>query len=175
MSVKKIVWLWLLLLVSRANAQLVTNNSLTPQQLVQNVLIGSGVIATNVMYTGDANGIAAFTIPTNSNLGFTNGVFLTTGTTNTTNINGPSGPASSNFSGFDQTAVGDVDLDAIIASTGKTTEDASVLEFDFTAQSDSVKFKYIFASEEYNDFVNTPFNDVFAFILSKLMTHFKCF
>ena len=47
-----------------------------------------------------------------------------------------------------------------------STGDAAILEFDFIPSSDTLKFNYVFASEEYLDFVNTEFNDVFGFFLS---------
>src|SRR5690606_8196735 len=49
---------------------------------------------------------------------------------------------------------------------GEATYNASVLEFDFIPYSDTVKFRYIFGSEEYREYVNTGFNDVFAFFIS---------
>ncbi|MCK5174691.1 MAG: choice-of-anchor L domain-containing protein, partial [Planctomycetes bacterium] len=57
---------------------------------------------------------------------------------------------------------GDADLEALIAPT--ITNDAAVLEFDFVSKGGSIYFKYVFASEEYNEFVYM-FNDVFAFFL----------
>jgi outer membrane protein OmpA-like peptidoglycan-associated protein len=46
-----------------------------------------------------------------------------------------------------------------------TTLDAAVLAFDFKTNKDSFCFKYIFASEEYPEYVNRGVNDVFAFVL----------
>jgi hypothetical protein len=40
------------------------------------------------------------------------------------------------------------------------------LEFDFVAIGDSLQFNYIFGSDEYLTWVNTTYNDVFAFFLS---------
>jgi hypothetical protein len=49
---------------------------------------------------------------------------------------------------------------------GISTNDKTVLEFDFKTDSDSVFFSYVFASEEYNEFTNSQYNDVFGFFLS---------
>ena len=44
--------------------------------------------------------------------------------------------------------------------------DVAMLSFDFVASGDSIQFDYIFGSDEYLEYVNTPYNDVFAFFLS---------
>jgi hypothetical protein len=60
---------------------------------------------------------------------------------------------------------GDPDLDALIP--GYTTFDATILEFDFTCDNPVVmSFQYVFASEEYNEWVDSPYNDVFGFFLN---------
>ena len=43
---------------------------------------------------------------------------------------------------------------------------ATIIEFDFVPQFSTVQFKYVFSSEEYSDYSNTPFNDVFAFYIN---------
>ena len=57
---------------------------------------------------------------------------------------------------------GDADLTAQI---GQPTQDASVLEFDFVPTGNLITFQYVFASDEYQDFV-FDFNDGFAFFLN---------
>jgi len=175
-------------IISIASAQsITTSGSLTPSQLVQNVLMGGGITASNITYTGYANGIGKFDATAPSGLGFTSGIYMTTGSILQNDPNGfgggedgPAGP-SSNFQSVSQsfmTASGDPDLDAMLQQiTGdpfQTTNDASVLEFDFVPQSDSVFFRYRFGSEEYNDFVNSGggggVNDVFAFYLTGVTT-----
>jgi hypothetical protein len=154
-------------------AQLTTTAS-TAANLVQNVLLGAGITATNITYTGYANSIGAFSSPAVDNLGLTSGVILTTGSIISNDPidvfgfseTGPFGP-SSNDQSVDVETPGDAILDAI---SGDQTFNAAVLEFDFIPQSDTVKFRYIFGSEEYNEYVGTQWNDVFAFILSGVTT-----
>ena len=66
--------------------------------------------------------------------------------------------------GFEQNgAPGNAQLDALIP--GGATEDASVLTIVFTPTGNQIQFSYVFASEEYNEFVGSIFNDVFAFFV----------
>lgn len=62
-------------------------------------------------------------------------------------------------------APGDADLDALV--DGSTT-DACVLEFKFECTNNPcpISFEYVWGSEEYNEFVGSPFNDVFAWLLN---------
>ncbi len=150
-----------------AKAQLTTSTSLTPQQLVQNVLLGPGITATNITYTGYANAIGKF-VSVNTGLGIDSGIVMTSGSVIANDPLGfgnfgPMGPNTSGSDGVANNGGGDPDLTAI---SGSQTFDAAILEFDFVSQSDSVKFRYVFGSEEYSDFVNTSFNDAFAFLLS---------
>jgi gliding motility-associated-like protein len=164
-----------------AEAQITTSKTLTPTQMVQNVLLGGGVTASNVTYTGYANGISTFSATTGSNLGITSGIYMTTGSYLASDPkggglgqDGPFGP-STNFQSVSQNpgiASGDADLDTILKPQSTISYDAAVLEFDFVPLSDTIKFRYRFGSEEYNQFVPQPsipgYNDVFAFFLSSL-------
>jgi hypothetical protein len=42
----------------------------------------------------------------------------------------------------------------------------AILEFDFVPLADTLKFRYAFGSEEYMEFANSSFNDVFGFFIS---------
>ncbi len=60
---------------------------------------------------------------------------------------------------------GDADLDAILSGNTQTF-DAAVFEFDFTPMFNTLLLDYVFASEEYPEYVCSAFNDVFAFLLT---------
>ncbi|MBI35079.1 MAG: hypothetical protein CMP67_06920 [Flavobacteriales bacterium] len=157
---------FIMLFVSCAlNAQLTTDNSLPPVDLVQNILAGKGVTVSNVTYVGEAKAIGQFD-GSQSNIGISDGIILSTGTVldnvGSTQKNGPVGPNNKAGATTNWGAPGDSDLDNLI---GETTFDAAILEFDFIPQGDTVEFSYVFASEEYPEFVFS-FNDVFAFFIS---------
>jgi gliding motility-associated-like protein len=147
-----------------SRAQLTTDNTYTPTQLVQDVLLGSGIQAFNITYTGAPQAIGFFSGGNNGTpaLGIDSGVVMTTGTV-LNNGNGPQGPNNSTGSGEDNLALGDTYLDGV---ANASTFNAAILEFDFIPLSDSVKFNYSFGSEEYMEWIAGGFADVFAFVLS---------
>lgn len=144
---------------SVSTAQLTVNNTLTPPLLVQNVLLGSGVTASGVTFSGTATQRGEFN-GTASNIGFSSGVLLTTG-----DISVAPGPNSSG--GASAGGTGAVCTDPQLNSIATTTlYDGAVLEFDFIPMADTLKFRYVFASEEYPEYVCSNFNDVFGFFIS---------
>ena len=158
--------LFSLVFVKSVKGQLTTTQTLTPQQLVQNVLLGSGVTASNITFSGDPLQIAQFLATPSTSLGIPSGVFLSSGNASTSSADGPQGPnnATGTTTGF--VGAGDVNLNSVSTAA---TEDAAVLEFDFVPSSDSVKFRYCFGSEEYPEYAppnNSGYNDVFAFFLT---------
>lgn len=143
-------------------SQLVTTAGQSPADLVQNVLLGSGVTVSNISYNGTPIAIGSFTANVN-NFGINEGVVITTGTVQNTG-DGPHGPNNQPDSGLDNNIGGYGPLTNLIGGT--PTYNAAILEFDFVPYSDSVKFNYIFGSEEYPEYVGSQFNDVFAFFIS---------
>jgi hypothetical protein len=127
---------------------------------VAQALVGPGVSISNVKYTGADVALGTFTGGTQP-IGFDQGVILSSG--ECSNTIGPN--TVGNITASNGTA-GDDQLAALAAGPGQTppvTYDASVLEFDFVPTQSTVYFTYVFGSDEYNEFVYTPFNDVFAF------------
>lgn len=156
-----------LLLGTSAFSQITVANTQTPSQLVQNVLLGFGVTATNITVNGsplnstnvqgnvtyfDASG-TTFPIPT--------GVLLTTG-------NGIAAIGPNNSGGFTNNtpATANVSSDPHLnAIANASPTNGVVLEFDFVPSGDTISFNYIFASEEYPEWSPSSFNDAFGFFL----------
>src|SRR5688572_4820669 len=125
--------LWLVLLVSlhvSSHAQLVMNNAVTPAQLVAN-LLGPGVTATNITYTGASVSRSLFTCgAAPGGIGFPSGIMLSTG-----EALGPGFPAGPNHSTIVRPPGSfDTQLNAIVFPD--STLDATVLEFDFVVATD---------------------------------------
>ncbi len=158
---KKFISIALFLIPTILLGQLVTNPGGGAANLVQNVLLGQGVTVSNINYSGSGMAIGQFTAG-GTNLGLASGIVMTTGTISNTGA-GPHGPNNQPDAGMDNGAGGYSPLNGI---AGATTFNAAVLEFDFVPYSDFVEFRYVFGSEEYLEYVNTGFNDAFAFFIS---------
>ena len=144
----------------------------SPVYLIDNVLLGGGVTASNHNYQGDSVQIAFFDA-TNTSLGINTGIVMATGEVS---VLDPS--FTSTFPILPNT-VTDPDLLNVANSvppllpsphtnsfTVSSINDVAVLEFDFIPTSDSLSFNYVFGSEEYFAFENSQYNDVFGFFLS---------
>ena len=129
--------------------------------VMANKLAGPGVLVLNPILTCATNAYATFS--GTSTLSFDSGIVLTSGQAKTTGgVVGVNGPAS----GFASTANGTPGDPQLTALAGQPTHDACILQFDFRPIGDTVKFEYVFGSEEYTDFTCSTFNDVFAFYIS---------
>ena len=159
---KKIIYLFVLIcfLAAKANAQFTITSDTNTVQLVNNFIL-SGVTASNVLYTGAANTLGTFNNGNTTNIGLTNGIIMTTGRLDTVPLIGS--PAS-NFACVDNSAPGCLELDNIVL--GSTTYNACVLEFDLIPIGNVLEFQYVFASEEYPEYVGSSFNDVFGFFIN---------
>lgn len=140
------------------------------QSLVNNILLGAGVTATNITFTpaASSNSQLGFFNGVNSNIGLDSGIVLSTGHV--------SDVVPGNFVGGAFGGIGnDPDLLGLANSvppligqsfTVGDVNDIAVLEFDFVPAADTVKFRYVFGSDEYTTFINTQYNDVFGFFIS---------
>ncbi len=150
-----------------ASAQLVINDTLTVTELVNNVLLGEGVTATNITYNGmpgdSVHVQVGYFNSENSNVPIIEGVIMASGNVNVA-IGPNTGDGSSDASGFTSTD-GDADLEDLTGNT-IAINDVAAVEFDFVANADSLRFNYVFASEEYENYVCCGVNDAFGFFLS---------
>lgn len=146
------------------SAQLTVSNTLTPQQIVQTVLLGPGVTASNITFLGDADQLGTFNGAA-SNIGMGAGMIMASGSINV--APGPNNSTSLSIGGGNF-GVGDADLDSIVSVLPfpTTTNDRAVLEFDLVPTGDSLAFNFVFGSEEYNEYTCGTVTDVFAFLLS---------
>ena len=157
----------LFLLAYSSFSQLTVTSGNTTLQYVQG-LVGPGITVSNVSYLGNANQIGTFDGST-SNIGFNSGVVLAAGP-----VNGLVGPAANADAGQPGSGLSDPDLLTIAQSVTSnpaaalinSTNDAAILEFDFVPSSNMASFNFVFASDEYTTWINSSFNDVFAFFVS---------
>ena len=132
------------------------SQGLTQDQVVA-LLTGSGATITNVQITGSPLAVGSFT--QGASLGLETGVVLSSG-----DIADAKGPNSSEETGQGLGTAGAPALDAIVKPF--TTKDAIIVEFDVVTESPTFAIRYVFASEEYREFVDSEFNDVFAFFVN---------
>eukprot|EP00326_Haptolina_ericina_P010863 CAMPEP_0181215038 /NCGR_PEP_ID=MMETSP1096-20121128/25793_1 /TAXON_ID=156174 ORGANISM="Chrysochromulina ericina, Strain CCMP281" /NCGR_SAMPLE_ID=MMETSP1096 /ASSEMBLY_ACC=CAM_ASM_000453 /LENGTH=286 /DNA_ID=CAMNT_0023306853 /DNA_START=78 /DNA_END=938 /DNA_ORIENTATION=+ len=119
--------------------------------VLASAILGSGVTITSATYTGVASASGTFAEGGDTGIGITEGLILTTGA-----ATDAIGPNSSDSKSVNTTAAG-------FSSNGN---DASILDISFKTDTGALFFDYVFASEEYNEFTNSGFNDQFLFLLS---------
>lgn len=152
------------LLINTSYSQVVVSNNQTVEWYIQNVLAGPGVNITNVQFNGGAGTIqneqvGEFTDATQT-IGLGQGLILGSGDVTMAQQPNTGSGSSSGGSG----AMGsDADLASI---TPNQIYDECVVEFDFVPVGDSISFSYVFASEEYPEYVCGSVNDAFGFFLS---------
>ncbi len=156
-SVSSIVLMLLSFVSFTSNAQIQINSGVDPEELVE-MILSPDVPYDNVQYNGADIARGTFMESDSTYLGFSSGVFLTSGAGYI--IPGPNSYCSA---GTNNGLPGD---DILAMMAGTTTYDAAVLQFDFIAQTDTFRLNYIFGSEEYNEYVGSTFNDVFAILIT---------
>lgn len=141
-----------------------TSETLTPTQLIQDVLFNTNCAAiSNVTVSGgnfpggeqswgyfNSNGT---TFP------FSEGIILSTG--RIVNAQGPNSFIADDGGSMGWT--GDPDLNQALGITNSLN--ATILEFDFVPLGSQISFDYIFSSEEYHGTATCQYSDGFAFLL----------
>ncbi|RMB59440.1 gliding motility-associated C-terminal domain-containing protein [Dokdonia sinensis] len=146
----------------------VDSQSFTAQELIEDILIESDcisdVVVTNVV-GGDFQGVDqsyGYFDASGTDFPFENGLVLSTGRLQ--NVDGPNTTLSDDDA---QGWAGDRDLEDILDESNTTN--ATIIEFDFTSVASEISFRYLFASEEYqeNDANTCRFSDLFGFLIRR--------
>lgn len=155
-----------------AQAQYISvSENYSAQQLVEDIFIGAGqdcLEVSNVSVSGwiFADGISyGYFNKENSNFYLDEGIILSTG-----RANSAIGPNNSLLSEGPISWGGDQDLEQALDINN--TVNATVLEFDFIAQTNKISFDYVFSSEQYLTSITSQaqcnYTDGFAFLLKRV-------
>lgn len=142
-------------------------SSLDAEELTREVLIDGGECSDISNFTLKENSQAAFPNANRSwgyfhrgesDFPFEEGIVLTTGFAHKVE-----GPHVTTHSDGNYSWTGDPDANTL---ANRTTNNATVFEFDFVPYGEEISFNYIFSSHEYPTFACSNYNDVFGFIIS---------
>lgn len=153
-------------LVHYVNSQQITiDDSLTPQQLIEDNLVQGCVQVSNITssYNGNVNGFSSYGYfeRANSSFPFENGIVLSSG-----NVNSAGNVENVNpLNEGDNSWVTDPDLEAALGISN--TLNATSIAFDFISSSSTIQFNYILASEEYFNNYPCNYSDGFAFLIKE--------
>jgi len=125
------------------------NGAITPQQAIQDVLVGYGIQAFNVTYNGSATN-AQNVSPSVYEF----------------NYAGTNFPLQSGVLMQTQSAPSVLNDPDLLALSGQNLTNGVIIEFDFIPTGDTLSFRYHFASSEYSSYTCSNFNDVFGFFIS---------
>ncbi len=149
--------------------QISIDDSLTPQQLIEDNLVQGCVQVSNITSSvnGSVNGFSSYGYfeRANSNFPFENGIVLSSG-----NVNSAGNVTNENpLNEGDTNWTTDPDLENALGISN--TLNATSIEFDFISSSSTIQFNYILASEEYFNNYPCNYSDGFAFLIRESGTN----
>ncbi len=133
-------------------------NPWNPQNLVENVFLGDGVEVIGLTYSG-VNGAVGYFQNGLDDVGLERGIMMTSGNA----IDGL-GPNNAGGNGSDNNST--ANCPELNQLTSFNLFNVAAYEITFIPVSDTLRFRYVFASEEYPEFACSSFNDVFGFFIS---------
>jgi gliding motility-associated-like protein len=143
-------------LLQTSFSQITTSINPTIAQM-QALLQGNGVVVSGLTITCPAGAYATFNNGSAALGGLNSGILLTTGTASS--VGGPPTIDNSTSAGGGGSALGNT-------LSGGTTYDGCYINFLITPACNTLSISYVFASEEYPEYVNFGANDVFGFVIS---------
>ena len=159
--------------VQQLAAQVEVNSAMSLEEYVNDVLLGTGIEASNITYTGSLVQIGHVTGLEGTDFPIDEGLMLSTEVAN--NIAEENCQQDQSIIEDGLEVSGDADLLNIANSVPgligqnfnvNSVNDICAIEFDFVATGDTIKFNYVFGSDEYLEWVNSQYNDIFGFFLS---------
>lgn len=164
---KLLLWVLVgLLAVNNGKAQInvvpAGSATTTPEDLITNVFLGEGVQVLSISYQGKPGQVGYFTNGS-ADIGLDRGIIMSTGEASA--IVGPASDFASTNTG---STAADPDLDSIGSTIqpGASVNDAAIYTIQFIPIADTLRFRYVFGSEEYPEYTCTQYNDVFGFFIS---------
>ncbi|WP_282781922.1 choice-of-anchor L domain-containing protein [Phaeodactylibacter xiamenensis] len=139
------------------------DSTFTPVELIEDVCLGEGIEVTNIQFEGVSPAVGRF-LGGSDIIGLEQGFLMTTGLAQ----------SSGNFGGADMASFGDASFinnsnayteEIATISNNSTIRDVAIFRINFVPTGDTLMFRYVFASDEYPNFVCSNFNDVFGFFL----------
>ena len=152
--------------LAMAAQPLEVNNAppITPNNLITNVFLGEGVEVLDVQFEGSAAAVGLFQNGEDE-IGLSRGIVMSTGFASATPGRiGVDSPGAAQSSEVVSGSTPDPDMEQL-SSTGDIN-DLVAYTITFVPISDTLRFRYVFASEEYPEYVCSEFNDVFGFFIS---------
>ncbi|MFT4678763.1 MAG: hypothetical protein ACI84C_002588 [Flavobacteriales bacterium] len=148
------------------SGQLVIEPNGEPEALIQEFLLGSGVVIDNISFSGDWLQLGQFD-GAEDIVGMESGLILSTAGV-LGSMTGGEMPIGNAIDGDDDLMILANTVPALIGQGFYIYEvfDVASLEFDFIPLGDSLAFNFVFGSDEYMEWVNTNYNDVFGFFIS---------
>jgi len=126
------------------------------QSLISNVFLGAGVEVTNIQFNGDPRAVGYFSGGTQA-IGIERGILLTSGFASEAEQDGGDFADNPNVGGSTEPS--------LLQIATNSLNDVAVYTITFIPNSDTLRFRYSFASEEYPEYACTAYNDVFGFFI----------
>ncbi len=146
------------------NLQVTSGNTLpyTPQNLISNIFLGEGVDVTSITYVGKPQAVGYFNGGTQA-IGLERGIILTTGVAESEGFKIGCDEQGNDFASTDNGLnASDPNLAPLV---NEPLHDVATYVIKFIPTSDTIRFRYCFASEEYPEYSCSDYNDVFGFFI----------
>ncbi len=128
--------------------------------IIESVFLGNGVGIIDIKFTGDPKAVGVFSNASDV-IGIDRGIIMTTGHAS------DASKKTEEIANEDTTqdTLNDTDLENLLVNNIDLI-DIAKYEITFIPTSDTLRFRYVFASEEYPEFVCSSTNDVFGFFIN---------